>query len=246
MDAHSDVPNVYADTAYAGEYAELGWNKTYYLIKRDLPGILKTHVAGTAALDFGCGTGRSTRLLRECGFNVVGIDVSEAMVKRARGLDPGQDYRVIADGDFSSLISASFDLVLSCFPFDNISGDHRKRTLLRGLAGLLKPTGCLVNIVSSADLYVNEWASFTTARFPNNRTAKSGEVVQVVTTEFSEARVCDDVLCDDATYMDIYGSAGLQVEASYRPLGRPDDGIPWISELTLAPWVIWVLKLNSR
>lgn len=237
----SEMRNVYTGSDYAGEYAELGWNGTYHLIRRDLPDIVRNHVSGTTALDFGCGTGRSTRLLRELGFQVVGVDVSSAMIERARLLDPGQDYRVIEDGDFSHIETGGFDLVLACFPFDNIAGNERKIELFRGLASLLRPTGHLVNIVSSADIYVHEWASFTTAQFDQNRTAQPGDVVKIITTEFAEAHVCDDVLCDDASYLEIYTAAGLDIAASYRPLGLPDDPVDWVSELTVAPWVIWVL-----
>lgn len=234
--------NVYAGSGYAGEYAELGWNGTYHLIRRDLPGILQEHVPAGMALDFGCGTGRSTRLLRELAFQVVGVDVAHAMVDRARLLDPEQEYRVIADGDFSSFESASFDLILACFPFDNIAGLDRKTELLRSLASLLRPAGRLVNVVSSSDIYVHEWASFTTAPFEQNRSAGPGDPVQILTTEFAHAHVCEDVLCDDNSYRKVYRAAGLDIVASYRPLGLPDDPVTWVSELSVAPWVIWVLK----
>jgi len=56
---------------------------TYYLAFRDLPEILSAHVTGPRALDFGCGTGRSTRILRKLGFDVTGVDVSEAAGSRA-------------------------------------------------------------------------------------------------------------------------------------------------------------------
>lgn len=246
MEPDARVRNVYTGSDYAEEYAELGWNGTYYLVRRDLPGILQEHVPMGKALDFGCGSGRSTRLLRDLGYPVVGIDVSEAMIARARQLDAGQDYRVIADGDFSEFEPAGFDLVLACFPFDNIAGRERKIDLFRGLGKLLSEGGRLVNIVSSSDLYVHEWASFTTAPFEQNRTAKSGDIVQIITTEFAEGHVCDDVLWDDESYRKTYEAAGLDVVASYRPLGKPEDPVRWISERTNAPWVFWVLGKTSN
>jgi hypothetical protein len=30
--------------------------------------------------------------------------------------------------------------------------------------------------------------------------------------------------------------------AAYRPLGRMDEGVRWVSETDVAPWVIWVLR----
>lgn len=64
--------NVYDDRIRAGAYARLEYPGTYYLAFRDIPAIVAEHVQGKTALDFGCGTGRSTRFLRQLGFDVVG------------------------------------------------------------------------------------------------------------------------------------------------------------------------------
>ena len=93
--------NVYADAAYADAYARLEWSGTYSLVARDLPGILRGHVSGRLALDFGCGTGRSTRLLRSLGFEVTGVDVAASMIAHARATDPAGDYVLLADGSLA-------------------------------------------------------------------------------------------------------------------------------------------------
>src|SRR5215467_2370309 len=111
--------NVYEDSRRAEAYAILEFPGTYYLAYRDLPEIISEHVTGHEALDFGCGAGRSTRLLKSLGFNTVGIDISQSMIKRARDFDSAGDYRLIDEGDFTSLTSARFDLILSAFAFDN-------------------------------------------------------------------------------------------------------------------------------
>jgi predicted TPR repeat methyltransferase len=80
--------NVYADRARAAAYAQLEFPGTYYLAFRDLPAILIEHIHGRRAVDFGCGTGRSTRFLRTLGFDVVGVDISGAMLAQARARDP--------------------------------------------------------------------------------------------------------------------------------------------------------------
>lgn len=236
------MENVYADSTYAQGYAGLDWVGTYSLVARDLPSILEAHCQGRRALDFGCGAGRSTRLLRTLGFDAVGIDVAASMVEQARKLDPDHDYRVIEDGDFSELPAHSFDLIFACFPFDNIPGAGKKAELLSGLRGLLAPGGVLVNVVSAAEIYVHEWVTFTTACFPENRTAKDGEVVKIITRDFEGQPVCDDELCSDSMYLDIYQRAGLEPVQHYRTLGTDADGIDWLSESEISPWVIWVLK----
>jgi SAM-dependent methyltransferase len=236
--------NIYDDAEYADSYGRLEWEGTYHLVLRDLPGLLREHVKGRSALDFGCGTGRSARLLRACGFDVVGVDVSASMIEKARGLDPGGDYRLIDDGGFDRFREGPFDLVLAAFPFDN-TPQAEKPGLLAALRRVLAPGGRLVNVVSSPDIYLNEWASFTTRDFPENRDAPDGGIVRIVTTAFRHGRACEDVRCSDAAYRALYAGAGLAVLAQARPLGRPDDGVPWVSETRIAPWVIWVLGRAS-
>jgi len=49
------------------------------------------------------------------------------------------------------------------------------------------------------------------------------------------------VLWTDASYLEVYRRAGLEPIASHRPLGRAGEPYVWVSETTIAPWVIWVL-----
>ena len=98
-----DFANTYEDDGYAEAYARLEFPGTYRLAFRDLPQILAEHVDGIDALDFGCGTGRSTRFLRDLGFEAVGVDIAEEMVAHARRFDPIGDYRVVSDGDLGRL-----------------------------------------------------------------------------------------------------------------------------------------------
>lgn len=233
--------NCYEDVQRAEAYATLEFARDYYLAYRDLPEIIRKHVAGSAAVDYGCGTGRSTRFLRGLGFDAIGIDISEQMVTKARQIDPKGHYEVIEDGDFSRLERGAFDLILSAFTFDNIPAE-RKLGLFSGLRDLLKDTGRLVNLVSSPDIYMHEWASFSTKDFPENRMAKSGDIVRIITTDFEDARPTEDILCTDDAYRDIYARAGLEVAAMYKPLARADEPYEWVNETKIAPWVIYVLK----
>jgi SAM-dependent methyltransferase len=117
--------NCYGDDARAAAYAELEIANTYYLAFRDLPDIITSHVVGSQALDFGCGAGRSTRFLRRLGFSACGVDISPAMIARAKEVEPREDFRLIRDGDFSSLAPQSFDLITAIFTFDNIAASRR-------------------------------------------------------------------------------------------------------------------------
>jgi SAM-dependent methyltransferase len=234
--------NSYADKLRAEAYARLEFANTYYLAYRDLPQILQEHVHGNCALDFGCGTGRSTRFIRQLGFEVTSVDIAPEMIEHARQLDPKGDYRLIANGDFSALEPRSFDLVLSLFTFDNISGTDTKVNLFRGLADLLKRSGKLVSVVSAPEIYVNERASFSTADFPENRLARSGDLVKIITTEFEDRRPTEDILFTDESYREVYAQAGLNVIATCQPLATGDEPYRWVNETRIAPWTIYVVE----
>ena len=234
--------NTYEDGAYAAAYAALQFPGTYYLAYRDLPAIFAAHVNGRRALDFGCGAGRSTRFLRQHGYDAVGVDISESMIRQARQIDPGGDYRLIEDGDFSGFDAGSFDLVLSVFTFDNVPTMARKVALFSRLARLLGPDGCLVNVVSSPDMYTHEWVSISTKDFPENLHAGPGDAVRTVITAIGDSRPVDDILWPDESYRDVFARTGLEVVETCRPLGREDEPVRWVSETSVAPWVIYVLK----
>lgn len=236
--------NVYADADRARAYAGLDYPGTYYLAFRDIPALIARHLGGgegRRALDFGCGTGRSTRFLKGLGFDAVGVDVAAEMLDLARERDPAGDYRLVPDGDLSALASYRFDLVLSAFTFDNVPGRSGRASLFRELARVLAPGGRVVNLVSAPEIYRHEWASFSTRGFPENRTAGSGDPVRIVMLDVEDRRPVEDVLWTDADYRDLFLAAGLDVLELHHPLGTADDPFEWETELEVSPWSIYVL-----
>jgi len=238
---NSDFENVYEDEERASAYAELEFPGTYYLAFRDLPMLFEKYASGLRALDFGCGTGRSSRFLRDHGFEVVGVDISAAMLEQARKLDPNGDYRLVEENRLKR-IDGPFDLILSTFTFDNVPTIHQRRSALIELRDLLSDDGSIINVVSSPEIYINEWASFSTKDFPENWNAKSGERVKIVMLDVSDRRPVEDVVFSDDDYRRIYDDIGLFVCEVIQPTATGEEKIDWVSELEVAPWTIYVLK----
>jgi hypothetical protein len=117
-----------------------------------------------------------------------------------------------------------------------------KARILRDLRRLLAPTGTIVNLVSSPEIYTHEWASFTTKDFPENAVARNGDVVRIVTTDHQDRRPVEDILCTDESYRAVYQEAGLEAVQVFEPLAKGDEPYSWVSETNSAPWVIYVLK----
>lgn len=237
-----DFSNSYEDTRRAESYAELRFPGTYYLAYRDLPKIITRHVRGHKALDFGCGTGRSTRFLRGLGFETIGLDISKDMINKAREIDPNGNYLLIDDNGLSALRGESYALVLSAFTFDNIPTAARKIRLFSELGDLLSGEGRIVNLVSSPEIYKHEWASFTTREFPENHQAKSGDKVRIIMTDVGDRRPVEDILWTDQAYRDVYKQAGLDLIEKYKPLAKDSEPFEWINETRIAPWVIYILQ----
>ena len=238
--------NVYDDAMRARAYAELSFPGTYYLAFRDIPGLIAKHLTGSRALDFGCGTGRSTRFLRDLGMTVVGIDISAPMLEEARLRDPSGVYRLVEIDDVNAVAKAEFDVIFAAFTFDNIPTDAEKAASLAALRDRLAPGGRLILIVSSPKIYVHEWVSFSTKDFPENLQARDGNRVRITMLDVPDRRPVDDVMCGDEHYRDLFRTAHLTVLEMTSPLATGAEPIRWVSETTIAPWSIYVLGLNGQ
>lgn len=237
----TDFTNVYEDSVRARAYADLEFPGTYYLAFRDIPVLLERHSRGTRALDFGCGAGRSTRFLRDHGCDAIGCDIADAMLRQAAARDPEGTYIRVGEGDLAALGDRQFDVILAAFTFDNVPGVELRTRTMRQIADRLAAGGVFINLVSAPEIYLHEWASFSTRDFPENRQAGSGDVVRIIMLDVPDRRPVEDVIWTDADYRALYRAAGLVVRDLHRPLGRSDEGYAWKSETTVPPWALYVL-----
>lgn len=233
--------NVYEDFRRADSYSRLEFPGTYYLAYRDLPEIIAKYAKGKTAVDFGCGTGRSTRFVKKLGFETVGVDISADMVAKARELDRNGDYRLMPDNTLSILGDDKFALAISVFTFDNIPTEQTKVSLFKELRSSLRDDGTLISLVSSPEIYVNEWASFTTKDFLENRNAKTGDKVKIIMTDVEDRRPVEDIIWFDDAYREVYRKAGLKLLETFKPLAKESEPFNWINETKIAPWTIYVL-----
>ena len=106
----------------------------------------------TDVLDFGCGIGRLSLPAAEVARSVIGVDISEEMIRSApifvaNGAAP--TYLQCRSPELESIASSSVDLVMSLITFQHLSpmlGSEYVRALVR----ILRPNGLLVFDVASA------------------------------------------------------------------------------------------------
>ena len=99
---------------------------------------------GDQIVEIGCGIGRITRALAEHGESVRAIDVSPAMLERARALNPALANVSWLLGDGRSLTgidSASADVCFSFVVFQHLPAEELTLAYVREIGRVLRPGG---------------------------------------------------------------------------------------------------------
>lgn len=238
MDACRDMEHHDYDK-YARNFAERQITGTDYLSYRDLPELLRQAGCHGRALDFGCGTGRSTRFIKSLGFDVVGADISEAMIAEARKIDPDMAFHHI-DGKRLPFADESFDLVFSSYVVLEIETMATLRHYLSEAKRVLRTGGTCVILTTTTTFYQGSWISCD-VDFPENRPPlRSGQLVKVRLLPQNIELL--DTFWSDIDNKEAFAQVGFKLEIEHRPLGRPDEPHPWKDETHSPPYVLYVLK----
>ncbi|MGY3549908.1 SAM-dependent methyltransferase [Bradyrhizobium sp. USDA 4472] len=144
------------------------------------------------ALDVGCGEGRFCRIMQRAGIRTTGIDPTDALLMRAKELDPNGDYRL---GRAETMeVDANFDLVVSYLSLIDMPD---LAAAIAKMAAALRPGGTLL---------IANLTSFNTAGQPDGWT-RDGEGV---------ARFSIDHYMDERPIWVSW--SGIRVQNWHRPL----------------------------
>ena len=119
-------------------------------IARDAAARLIKELSGlgraATVVDVGCGSGILAEAMTEAGYDVIGVDVSEAMVALARTRAPSAEFRI---GSFvataipeCSAITAVGEVL--CYAFDSANDDGERSGWFRRVYEALRPGGVLL------------------------------------------------------------------------------------------------------
>ena len=221
---------------FAKTYAQLGIKDTYYLAYRDIPQLIKKHVKGKKALDFGCGGGRSTRFLKEFGLNVIGVDSSKDMINEAEQNDPEGKYIHIQNNKLP-FEDSTFDLIVSCIVFIEIPSKEEMEQILNEMKRVMKDNGIILVVVHRDDIYEREWASFIWKQ-PQSE-LMSGQKVKV--TIRGTNMELYDYHWTNQDYLNVFANAKLNLLETIKPVAKGDEPFKWASETKFPYWNIYVL-----
>ncbi|BCG60595.1 class I SAM-dependent methyltransferase [Paenibacillus sp. URB8-2] len=98
--------------------------------------------AGAKVLDLCCGMGRHSLALAEAGYEVTGIDLSEALLREARAQEGAERVTWVRSDMRELPLEGGFDAVVNLFTsFGYFEEDEEHLKVLREIRRMLKPGG---------------------------------------------------------------------------------------------------------
>nr|WP_253762921.1 class I SAM-dependent methyltransferase [Ruegeria sp. HKCCD4884] len=224
----------YARTAQ--DYEKVGLCGTDWLAYRDLPELIRVFSKGETAIDFGCGSGKSTRLLKEVGLTVTGLDISASQLTLAISADPSGDYRLIDEGS-QKLPLTDVAIVVSVFVFMEFGNKEAMVDAAQAIRNSLAKDGVFIMVVTTREFYSGDWLTLNT-KFPENDQVISGGRVKAEFTDLEFSLT--DYFWTHEDYVRVLEHAGFNHIVRHLPLGETGDGLPWKDETSTAPFAVYI------
>ena len=230
---------------YATNYAELGITNSYYLAFKDIPYLLEKYATKNMKfLDYGCGTGRSLRFIRSLGYsNIVGVDISEDMLKQAKIYDPNGTYSLVVDSKIP-YEDNTFDIIFMSYVFLEVGEYNEIVKILKEFKRVLKENGHIIFITSIVKNIKDEWLSFS-YDFPENE--KDLSVCQNLKLLIKDNNIIlHDYNWLPKDYENAIKEADLKLIEVHIPMGNDNDPYNWLSEKKIPYNYIYILKKFNK
>ena len=185
-------------------------------------------LTGTTVLDFGTGTGRSARALKDGGAShVVAIDSNENMLKAAQQY-PGVTYLKI--GRILPIKERSIDAALCANVFSEFSKVEEIKSICRQVWKVLATDRFFVVVVPNPDSFYCDYVSY---RFIDVVKPKSGSPISTL-VKGEKPIVIQDYYWTTDDYTSALESARFKIDKLLLPIA--DEGEDhWLDETRVAP-----------
>jgi ubiquinone/menaquinone biosynthesis C-methylase UbiE len=220
----------------------------YYLAAKGVRSLLSKMTSAPSqkskALDFGCGPGTLSAFYHDLGFQVTGVDISNAMISEGKKNFPLIDFKLVQKGKLP-FNSGEFDAVFTSFVLLEMGDKNEIVETLREIRRVSKEGAPLIVVTTSENIYKYKQYSFVAARtdFPENERLISGHKVKLQLRSLDFA--FEDYFWSDSDYRSFFKESGFHKVILESPLGTTEDeallNIKWLSEKTVSPLsVYWV------
>jgi SAM-dependent methyltransferase len=111
-------------------------------------------ISGARAIDFACGTGHFSRLLKKLGATyVLGVDLSAAMIAAAREAESENPLGIVYEvSDAATMaVFCAFDVATAVFLFNYAKDEQTLARMFASVAANVSPGGRLVAVVPNPD-----------------------------------------------------------------------------------------------
>jgi len=228
-DLYHDVAKAYAEYS---QYAKTEWTLGYSVIF-DLLG----EVSGKYILDYGCGEGKFSRFLKKNGASIIGVDVSESMIKQAQFQEKeGIEYRVIESGNLSFIPDKSIDVAVMCFVLSTLNDRKHMFQILQEIYRVLSTDGQF--IIMNNNWEVSHGRSFISFEILEEVPLKPGMAMSVK-LKTKPPVYLDDYCWPKKFYKELLEEVGFQAVEILEPTISIDDTTQkWLDEKTNSPLIL--------
>lgn len=218
-------------------------NDTGYLAYRDIPQIITNHYKNSLpinALDFGCGTGRSSKFLKALGIEkVTGVDRSMAMLSHASAAHEDKIQYVHIQNNQLPFENNFFDYVLSVFVMLEIPDLEEMSIIFKAINRVLKPGHFFTFVTSSENMFNNEWLSLSTS-YTKDQIFHNGQKLKVYLKNIDQELY--DYYWDNHAYTQTLKNSGFDIINVHHPLGDKNDPYNWKDERFISPYSIFTAQ----
>ncbi|MEI7871108.1 MAG: class I SAM-dependent methyltransferase [Alphaproteobacteria bacterium] len=193
-------------------------------------------VRGLAVLDLPCGDGTYSRALARRGAaSVLGVDLSGAMVERARSIERQEPLRISYQmGDAAGLGTVgNFDLVIACYLFNYAHTAAELLAFARTVRANLKPGGRLIGINDNprtALARYGDYAAYGFSRTTDLPRHEGSRIRYTFPTPDGKTFGFDNFWLAPGTYEQVFAEAGLldfRFVDCHAALPPGQDGATW-------------------
>lgn len=224
----------------AEEFSTRDFSGSRYLIYREIPKLLNDlQLNKPLALDIGCGAGRSTRFLKDLGYDAIGIDINYSLLSLAKNADKDGIY-ILTDKEWP-FPSNYFELAYCQLVLPELSSKEEIRSLLISSNKVISNNGSLILVTSSPEASrPGEWISISTSFEENSLKPKSGDKVRKLL--LPENILLLDYHWEESDIAEIARVSGFELTKSVKFRALETDPYKWKDELKTPPYMAYILR----